>query len=97
MSYYDFDNHFWSSQEVCCQSASPKSDKKVAKTWERRRKIQIGLLFIACVAIWTPLLLTQAIFATQKNQDNNVENTADSSSFCVTFRSEPQRMHCSAP
>lgn len=33
MSYYDFDEHFWSPQEVCCQTPVEISNAPPHKWW----------------------------------------------------------------
>ncbi len=31
MSYYDFDEHFWSPREVCCHGITPKTPHSINK------------------------------------------------------------------
>ncbi|MUG97954.1 hypothetical protein F7734_38865 [Scytonema sp. UIC 10036] len=65
MSYYDFNNHFWSPQMVCCQSRLAKPRQKNAKS----RKL-VGMLSLMCVAVWTPLLVQILVPTNNQNQEN---------------------------
>lgn len=66
MSYYEFDNHFWSSQIVCSnQSELPKPNKT-------RSKILIGILTLLCMSIWTPLVFQILVAVTNTNEDTSV-------------------------
>lgn len=61
MSYYNFNDHFWSPETVCSQSALPKSNKKSA-----RRKTLTSILTLVCIAVWTPLLLQLVVPGVKK-------------------------------
>jgi hypothetical protein len=82
MSYYDFDNHFWSPKTVCCQSTSPKSGKKRV----RFRKL-ISLLTLTCVAVWTPLVFKLLVPVLQEHQEKIALNANGSSSGTAFERS----------
>jgi hypothetical protein len=64
VSYYNFNDHFWSPETVCSQSALPKSNKKSA-----RRKTLGSILALVCIAVWTPLLLQLVVPGVKKNQE----------------------------
>jgi hypothetical protein len=53
MSYYNFDEHFWSAQTVCSKAGLPKSNPKNLRTYVLR-----VILALACVGIWIPLLFS---------------------------------------
>jgi|GEM_PF-3654599 len=69
MSYYDFNNHYWSPQEVCSQSVPLKSNKEKA-----RKRILIVALTVACTAVWTPLLLQSLVPAIQSVSHQGVSS-----------------------
>jgi hypothetical protein len=61
MSYYDYDDHFWSPREVCCQSPQQIQKKNFLKRW-----IVIAIPVIVLFSISIVFLL--------KQNDNNKEN-----------------------
>jgi hypothetical protein len=72
VSYYNFDDHFWSPQTVCGQSTLQKAQKK-----NSRRIILKNLLTIFCIAVWTPLLLQIPIPG--ENLNENQQTTLNTS------------------
>ncbi len=89
MSYYDFDKHFWSSKQVCCQSKIPNLPKKINRKITRKT-VLTGILSIVCVVVWTKVLLNYKVASA-----NN--NTYDSDNPCIMFKREPFRIYCSLP
>lgn len=90
MSYYDFDDHFWSPQTVCSQSALPKPNKKIG-----RRSIVVGILTSACVAVWTPLLLQSLVVAKNENQEKSSLDTDNLGESHILSRRERLQMYLS--
>ncbi len=88
MSYYDFDDHFWSPQTVCSQSA-PITNKKIT-----RKSILVGLLGIMCVGVWMLLLSQLFVFATTRDAINRV-STDNPSSNCFLLKREGFQIDCS--
>jgi len=86
VSYYDFDDHFWSPQTVCSQSASPKSNK--SNTKNAHSGILIGVLSLACIAVWTPLLLQMLVPTTQETQEGSSLDTDNIGGDCLLLRRE---------
>ncbi|MEC4814018.1 MAG: hypothetical protein SAK29_12205 [Scytonema sp. PMC 1069.18] len=93
MSYYDFDNHFWSPKTVCCQSPSPKSGKKRA-----RSNMLVSFLSLTCVVVWTPLVLQLLVPVLKENHEkiaHTVSYGSDSDAFersrFLLFRSAQQQ------
>ncbi|BBD64042.1 hypothetical protein NIES4072_22960 [Nostoc commune NIES-4072] len=50
MSYYDFNEHFWSPKTILTKSLPPKLHQKPIP------KILISTLSLICIAIWINLL-----------------------------------------
>ncbi|ARV58921.1 hypothetical protein BZZ01_09995 [Nostocales cyanobacterium HT-58-2] len=83
MSYYNFNDHFWSPKTVCSQAAQPKSNEKNA-----RRSQLTGILTLVCLAVWTPLLL-QVIVPTKNNNQQTISlDTINSSGEHFVFKRE---------
>ncbi|WP_026082525.1 hypothetical protein [Mastigocladopsis repens] len=85
MSYYNFNDHFWSPQTVCSQTVVPKSNKKNA-----RRVILKNILTIGCIAVWTPLLLQMPVpgVKVNKNQPTSSLDSSNSSGDRLVFKRE---------
>ncbi len=66
MSYYDFDNHFWSPRTVCSQTTLEKPNRKIT-----RSSLLIGTLSLVCIVILTSVLFRKAI----ENEKINSLNT----------------------
>lgn len=66
MSYYNFDEHFWSAQTVCSKAALPKSNPKNLRTYVLR-----VILALACVGIWIPLLFSILVSASNDYQERS--------------------------
>jgi hypothetical protein len=89
MSYYNFNDHFWSPKKVCCQSTQDKSKPNRAK-----KKIILTIFSLGCIAISTPLLLPELVSSGNENQgeawlNKNLGNR------CVVLGREPLQIHCS--
>jgi hypothetical protein len=69
VSYYNFDEHFWSAQTVCSKKALPKSNQKIS----RISSVNILRVILAsiCIGIWTPLLLQILIPVVNQNQEES--------------------------
>ncbi len=83
MSYYNFNDHFWSPETVCSQSALPKSNKKSA-----RRKTLASILTLVCIAVWTPLLIQLVVPGVKKNQETISLETSKPDSDQLVFKRE---------
>ncbi len=89
MSYYDFDNHFWSPQQVCCQSKVSNYKRKINPNLTPKT-VLIGTFLLACAAISTTALI--------KNKATNNDTYGYSSeTSCIVLRRETFRMYCSLP
>ncbi|KAF3885243.1 MULTISPECIES: hypothetical protein [Nostocales] len=72
MSYYEFDNHFWSPQIVCSyQSELPKPRKT-------HSKILVGLLTLLCLSIWTPLVFQILVAVTNTHEEVSIKDLTQS-------------------
>lgn len=90
MSYYNFNDHFWSPKKVCSQSTQAKSNQNRAK-----KSIILTMLSLGCIAVWTPLLFPKLVAPRTENQreislNNNLGNR------CVLVGRERLQLHCSA-
>lgn len=83
MSYYNFNDHFWSPQTVCSQSVLPKSNKKSA-----RRKTLTSILTLVCIAVWTPLLFQLVVPGVKKNQETISFETSKPDGDQLVFKRE---------
>lgn len=88
MSYYDFDNHFWSPKQVCCQSKAQNKKTEINQKITPKALL-IGTLALVCAAISTTALIK---YKTTVNNDIQAENTE---SACIVLRRETFRMYCS--
>jgi ABC-type Fe3+ transport system permease subunit len=66
VSYYNFNDHFWSPQTVCSQSELPKLNKK-----STRRKTLTSILTLVCLVVWTPLFFQIVVPGVHKNQETS--------------------------
>jgi hypothetical protein len=90
MSYYDFDEHFWSPKTVCAQSKQKTTNKKI--------KNQTVLIIFSIISIATTLGLSLRILGAINN--NNTEGLLtrgnNSSSNCLFLQgSEKMQVYCS--
>ncbi|BCL39502.1 hypothetical protein NSMS1_59490 [Nostoc sp. MS1] len=90
MSYYNFNDHFWSPKTVCPQKSLVKS-KETAK---QIRKIKI-LLYVVCIAICTPLLFGMYSRLTSKTSKNPLVNV-DNSNCLILTRNQGMQLYCSS-
>jgi hypothetical protein len=66
MSYYEFDNHFWSAHIVCSNPSDlPKPNKN-------RSQIVIGILTLLFISIWIPLIFQILVVLTNTSKEINV-------------------------
>lgn len=89
MSYYNFNDHFWSPKKVCSQSTQAKSNQNLAK-----KSIILTMLSLGCIAVWTPLLFPKLVAPRTENQreislNNNLGNR------CILVGRERLQLHCS--
>lgn len=89
MSYYDFDDHFWSPKVVCIQSKSVDSEKNAI-----RIKLT-NILFIIFVTVWAGLLI-KVLLSVSISQNNQIRLNTDSfSSNCLMFNSNSiRKIYC---
>ncbi|KOP24704.1 hypothetical protein AMR41_18940 [Hapalosiphon sp. MRB220] len=88
MSYYDFDNHFWSPKQVCCQSKVQKQERKIGQNITPKTVV-FGTLALVCAAISTTALIKYKNAVNSEIQEDNV------GSACIVLRQETFRMYCS--
>lgn len=89
MSYYNFNDHFWSPKTVCVEKSvvnSKESDNNSTKL-----KIFFSILFIA---ICTPLLLVISSGIANQKVKNASINVNDSSCLILT-RNQGMQLYCS--
>ncbi|BAY37914.1 hypothetical protein NIES2111_22550 [Nostoc sp. NIES-2111] len=89
MSYYNFNDHFWSPKTVCPQ----KSLVKPKETTNQIKKIKI-LSYMVCIAICTPLLFGIYSRLTSKNPKNTLVNF-DNSNCLILTRNQGMQLYCS--
>jgi hypothetical protein len=87
MSYYNFNDHFWSPKKVCSQS---KDVKKPEKT--NNKKIILAMFSLGFIAVSVPLLLP--LLTARNDQQGKVflNNFGDK---CLVVRREPVQVYCS--
>ncbi|MBF1990885.1 hypothetical protein [Fischerella thermalis] len=90
MSYYDFDNHFWSPQQVCCQSKVSNFKRKINKKFTTKI-VLFGIFVLASTAISATVLIKN------KAANNNYTYGNSSETACIVLRRETFRMYCSLP
>jgi hypothetical protein len=89
MSYYNFNDHFWSPKKVCSQSTQGNSKQNIAK-----KRIILAMLSLGCIAIWTPLIFPKLVALKNEPQgeislNNNLGNK------CILLGRAPLQIHCS--
>lgn len=89
MSYYNFNDHFWSPNTVCGQ----KSIVNAEETNSKRIKIKI-FFSVVCIAICTPILLTIYGNIADKKPKNAFMNVNDSNCLILT-RNQGMQLYCS--
>lgn len=87
MSYYNFNDHFWSPKTVCVQ----KSVINLQETPKNRSKTKI-FLYTLCIVICTPLLFSVYSSIANKNSKNALIN--DSNCLILT-RNQAMQLYCS--
>ncbi|AFY51226.1 hypothetical protein Nos7524_5514 [Nostoc sp. PCC 7524] len=89
MSYYDFNNHFWSAETVCACSSRPKqkSDHKSKIGWS---------LYIICIAISIPLLIDILVGQTNQNSVQNVRRNNVIGNCLMLESSMKVQMYCNS-
>ncbi|OUL17818.1 hypothetical protein BV372_34625 [Nostoc sp. T09] len=89
MSYYNFNDHFWSPKKVCSHSTQGKSKENIAN-----KRIKLAMLSLAVIAIWTPLLLPKLVAAKNENQ-SEVSLNKNLGNKCILLGRERVQIHCS--
>ncbi|MBW4563421.1 MAG: hypothetical protein KME32_20200 [Mojavia pulchra JT2-VF2] len=90
MSYYNFNDHFWSPKKVCSQSTPLKSNRNPVP-----QKILLGIVSLVCIAIWTPLILQYLVPGRNNNQTDISLDTNTLGNKCIVFGQERFQIHCS--
>lgn len=88
MSYYNFNDHFWSPKIVCGQTTVQTPDQKAVF-----KKI-ILFCSIICIAISTPLLFNILSKISDINQDNKLTNIYQSNCFMLP-NNQGRQIYCS--
>ncbi|MCP6761060.1 MAG: hypothetical protein NHB32_20460 [Fischerella sp. CENA71] len=88
MGYYDFDNHFWSPKQVCCQSKLQNKKKEINPNI-KLKAVLIGALALVFAAIWTTALIKYKAAVNSDMREDNSENA------CIVLGRETFRMYCS--
>ncbi|BAY08325.1 hypothetical protein [Calothrix sp. NIES-2098] len=89
MSYYNFNDHFWSAKKVCCQTTQDKSNKTIAN-----KKIIVAMLSLAFIFVGAPLLLSQILTASNEHQ-GEVSLNQNLGNKCILVGRKPLQIHCS--
>ncbi len=90
MGYYNFNEHFWTAKTVC----NPVSTKLNTRNTRNSRIRKI--LFVVCVAVWTPLLVQILTMITNTNQQKTSMNTDNSNGNCLMLKvSKGFQAYCS--
>ena len=81
VSYYNFNKHFWSTKTACDQSTNTKLN-------ERKPGISIltRILGLACVVVWTPLLIQILFHSVQENQEKSLRDTSSHVGDCFVLK-----------
>ncbi|OUL20262.1 hypothetical protein [Nostoc sp. 106C] len=90
MSYYNFNDHFWSPKKVCSQATQAKSKENIAS-----RRIILAMLSLAFITIGTPLLLPKLVTARNENQ-SAVSLNKNLGNRCILVGGKRLQIHCSA-
>lgn len=90
MSYYDFDEHFWSAKTVCAPSKLPTSQQKTTN------KTVLVISSVFCIAISSGLLLKVFRAIENNNPDASFTQINNSSSNCLFLQGNAKRqVYCS--
>ncbi len=89
MSYYNFNDHFWSPKTVCGQKSGVNSEE----TNHQRSKIKIYLSLV-CIAICTPILLTISSGIVNQKPKNAFVNVNNNNCLILT-RNQGMQLYCS--
>ena len=89
MSYYNFNDHFWSPKKVCSQSKPSKSKETVSYN-----KLLLAMLSLAFIALGTPLLFPK-IGATQNDTQAEISLKNKLRNKCILIRHKPLQINCS--
>ncbi len=90
MSYYNFNDHFWSPKTVCGQKSVVNSEE----TNSKKSKIKI-FFSLVCIAICTPILLNFSSKIANKTPRNTYVNVNDSNCLILT-RNQGTQLYCSS-
>ncbi len=82
MSYYNFNDHFWSPQQVCVQSAKLNPEDNF------RQVSFTSILFIIFISIWSGILIKIFIEISNKQFNMGKLNTGSSLNNCLMLKSE---------
>jgi hypothetical protein len=91
MSYYNFNDHFWSPKTVCPQKAVAKS--KETATPKHKINVTLAVVFIA---VCTPLLFGIYSRLATKNPQNTYVNV-DNGNCLILSRNQGMQLYCSNP
>ncbi|MBD2446242.1 hypothetical protein H6G76_03525 [Nostoc sp. FACHB-152] len=92
MSYYDFDEHFWSPKTVCIQCNQHSSQKK---TPDRLILTIASILSIAIISGLTVKILTAR---ENSNSNEGLAKNNDSISNCLLLKGDAKmQFYCSQP
>ncbi len=90
MSYYDFEDHFWSPKTVCIQSKAIDKHKR-----HHYRKLRNAVLIIF-TAMSMGLLIKILFDISNNHLDNNPINSNNLSSNCLMLKSNSElQIYCS--
>jgi len=90
MSYYDFDEHFWSPKTVCIQSKSGDSSRKPSY------KNLINIVPIILMPVCTGLLITILFRVSNSHLDKNFINRNNFDVNCLMLKNNSGfQIHCS--
>lgn len=86
MSYYDFNEHFWSPKTIRTKSLPPKPYQKPIS------KILISTLSLICIAIWINLLFEVIM----KKENQKLHGIFMYNNNCFMFKSDKKlQINCS--
>lgn len=90
MSYYDFDEHFWSPKTAYIQSKSADSSRKSSY------KKLINIVLIILMSVCTGLLITILFRISNSNLDGNFINRNNIDGNCLMFKGNSRfQIYCS--
>ncbi|MDZ8053986.1 MAG: hypothetical protein RMX68_029515 [Aulosira sp. ZfuVER01] len=88
MSYYNFNDHFWSPKKVCCQTTQAKSKETISN-----KKVILAMLSLGFIAIGTPLLLPQLLPASNEAQ-GKISLKKNLGNRCILLERKRLEIHC---